>query len=129
MREIVLDVARRFDGKVYNKRFDNAALEELKKVNVLAGLRTEFRSPSKYNGHDYPAIEVALILRIDEWNYNNYESLYLHLVLVDRRINMSVTEKDTLSVKWLEKFNESTNEKKLVKRGVPPTISDDCARN
>ena len=110
MREILLGVARKFDGKVYNKRFDNAALEALKKLNDLVRIETEFRNPSKYNEHELPVVEVGINVRTDERNYSKYESLYLHLVLVDNRINMAVTETDTMSERWIENFNKETVE-------------------
>ena len=98
--EIFLPTLQKFDGKVYNVRFIKALREQADKCNKLMWIKE-----LDYN----KGIEIQL--RHHQYNYNDYESLWVKLVLTNEgRISYELTINDEIGKKWLENFNEYKNE-------------------
>lgn len=90
----------KFDGKVYNARFINALNEEAKKINELM-----------YVKRSYSMDEIEIQLRLDKWNYNDYESILLKLKTnAEGRIDYEATVNDEMGKKWIESFKSYIDE-------------------
>lgn len=93
-------MATKFDGKVYNARFINALNEEAKKINELM-----------YVKRGYSMDEIEIQLRLDKWNYNDYESILLKLKTnAEGRIDYEATVNDEMGKKWIESFKSYIDE-------------------
>lgn len=92
-------MALKFDGKVYNARFIKALNEEAKKIN-------ELMSVSEGYGSD----EIKIQLRLNQWNYNDYEAILLKLRLKEGRINYDATVNDEVGKMWIEGFKSTIDE-------------------
>jgi len=100
------NLLQRFDGKVYNKRFDTALNEALKAVSPLMWAKCELRGRNSYS--NFPQnnlLEVVL--------YFQKESFYTNVVL---RYNLRISSEDSKSEKytivWAENFDKETEEEK-----------------
>lgn len=83
----------KFDGKVYNKRFVNALNDEAKKIDPLMSVK----------GLEYDHIEICL--RLNQWNYNDYESMYVPCVLANGgRIDYEATVNNEIGKAWVKNF-------------------------
>ena len=106
-RNIILDfvenvyfpmMALKFDGKVYNKRFINALNVEAEKISDLMSVS---------EGYDC----ITVKYRLDRYNYNDYEEIYLKLVCnYDGRINFDKTVNDEVGKKWIDGFKNNIND-------------------
>lgn len=92
-------MALKFDGKVYNVRFIKALNEEAKKIN-------ELMSVSEGYGSD----EIKIQLRLNQWNYNDYEAILLKLRFKDGRIDYDATVNDEVGKMWIEGFKSTIDE-------------------
>ena len=112
------NLLQRFDGKVYNKRFDTALNEALKAVSPLMWAKCELRSRNSYS--NFPQnnlLEVVLYFRKDEYNHNQKESFYTNVVLrTDDNYNLRISAEDSKSEKYTivcaENFDKETEEEK-----------------
>jgi hypothetical protein len=87
-------ICTKFDGKVYNARFINALNDEAKKIN-------EFM----YVKRGYSMDEIEIQLRLDRYNYTDYECILLKLKTnAEGRIDYEATANDKLNIAWIESF-------------------------
>lgn len=112
------DLLKRFDGKVYNKRFDTALNDALKAVSPLMWAKCELQSRNSYsNNKDNNFVQVVINFRNSSHNYNDNESLYTNIVLVtDANYNLRISAEDSgkerYTLAWLESFDKGTEEKR-----------------
>ena len=108
------DILKRFDGKVYNKRFDTALNEALKAVSPLMYAKCDVKSRNIYsNFPDNNVLEVVLSVRNSEHNYNNVESFITNVVLssdsnYNLRIDAEKSQAEKYTVVWAENFYKET---------------------
>ena len=93
-------MATKFDGKVYNARFLNALNEEAKKVSNLM-----------YAKKAYSNDEIEILMRLNDWNYNDYESILLKCKTnAEGRIDYDATINDHYTKAWIESFKSYMDE-------------------
>lgn len=93
-------ICTKFNGKVYNARFLNVLNEEAKKINELM-----------YVKRGYSNDEIEIQLRLNKWNYTDYESILLKLKTnAEGRIDYEATINDKLGNNWIESFKSYMNE-------------------
>lgn len=112
------DLLKKFDGKVYNKRFNNALRDALKAVSPEMWCECKFRGP-EYFGREKelpncPRVEIALHYYKQPGNYIDVVTLWTNIVLCydsnyNARINAEYTGRDGLSASWLQCFDENTD--------------------
>lgn len=94
-KNVFLPTLKKFDGKVYNIRFIKALREQTEGNNLW--WVTE-RSNSG---------EIEIRLRMDNFNYNDYEALWTKCLLnKDYRIDYEKSVGDYYAKAWLENFKE-----------------------
>ena len=87
-------MATKFDGKVFNARFINALNTEAKKINEMM-----------YVKQGYSLDEIEVQLRLDRYNYTDYESILLKCKRnAEGRIDYNATINDKLGNEWIENF-------------------------
>jgi len=107
-----------FDGKVYNKRFDNALNEALKAVSPLMRAKCELKSRNIYsNFSQNNTVNVALNYRNSESNYLDNEIFYTNIVLTtDQNYNLRISANDSKSenytIAWAKNFDKETETRK-----------------
>lgn len=117
---VFLPMVAKFNGKVYNKRFDNALNEELKKVSPLMFAKCEQKSPSSYsNFKESWTVQVVLSCYNEKGNYSDKESLYTNVVLdcsdgYTLRINAEKSKEETYTIAWGDNFDKETAEEKEI---------------
>lgn len=102
---VFLPTLKKFNGKVYNKRFRTAIQNQLDTIDRdgLISIGETYRSGNK----------VTLYIRkmAARFAYTNYEQLLIHLIL-DNAIDERISETDTLADKtgqtWILNFKEET---------------------
>ena len=93
-------MATKFDGKVYNARFLNTLNEEAKKINHLM-----------YAKKAYSNDEIEILMRLNDWNYNDYESILLKCKTnAEGRIDYDATINDHYTKAWIESFKSYMDE-------------------
>jgi len=93
-------MATKFDGKVYNARFLNALNDEAKKIDELM-----------YVKRGYSADEIEIQLRLNKWNYTDYEAILLKIKTNrEGRIDYEATTNDEMGKKWIESFKSAIEE-------------------
>lgn len=105
----------KFNGKVYNKRFDNALNEALQAVSPNLFATCTQKGPdgsSNYKNLFY--IEVVLKGRTDPHNYSEYEELYTKVMLktddgYNQRIDATIKD-EKYCIAWYENFVKYTQE-------------------
>ena len=115
------ELLKKWDGKVYNKRFRDDVDEELKKVSPR--MSAEFKEPncrdSYSNMNGKPMIEVKLRYQNEQYNYTDHEQLWTRVVCHyddnwNIRISAEDTPKETYVKNWFENFAKDTEEHKSV---------------
>lgn len=104
----------KFDGKVYNKRFDNYLNEELKKVSPLLSVSCEYKGANDYFNPSYYIVQIIFNCRNSFTNYEDNEKLYINMVLKDNRIKADDTKIEEYTLKWLGSFEEETRKKRSI---------------
>ena len=113
-----VEVIKRFDGKVYNARVSKAINEALNAVNPLFLAECEIHSRDSYS--NYPNnnyVMVELKARHNDYNYQDYQTLYTKIMLVTDdnyklRVSADMSKNENYVIGWAEKFDETTNEMK-----------------
>lgn len=96
---VFLPTLKKFDGKVYNIRFIKALREQTEGNNLW--WVTE-RSNSG---------EIEIRLRMDNFNYNDYEALWTKCLLnEDYRIDYEKSVGDYYAKSWMENFKKGIDE-------------------
>lgn len=93
-------MATKFDGKMYNARFINALNEEAKKI-----------SERMYVKKGCSQDEIEIQMRVSQWNYNDYETIYLKCKTnAEGRIDYDATINDRLCQVWIDNFKSYMDE-------------------
>lgn len=114
------DILRRFDGKVYNKRFDTALNEALKAVSPMMYAKCDIKNRNRYsNFPDNNLLEVVLYVRNSEHNYNDTEAFYTNVVLssdlnYNLRIDADKSQMEKYTAVWAENFDKETETRKEI---------------
>lgn len=114
------DVLNKFDGKVYNKRFETALQEAMRKVSPLMWAKCSIQSRSSYsNFPNCNTVEIVLQIRNSPTNYTDTESLYTHIVLNsddnhNLRIDAESSRKEKFTITWAENFDKETEQEKEI---------------
>ena len=116
------ELLKKFDGKVYNKRFETALNESLKAVSPLMWCRCEQKGHNIYsNFPKCPRVEVQINFRNEPRNYTNNEYFYTVVVLnydenFNARINAADSAKEKYTLAWADSFDKETaTEKEILK--------------
>lgn len=104
----------KFDGKVYNKRFDNYLNDELKKVSPLLSVSCDNKGANDYFNPSYYIVQIVFNCRNSSTNYTDSEKLYINMVLKNNRIQADDTKREEYTLKWLESFDEETRKKRSI---------------
>ena len=113
-----VEVVKRFDGKVYSARVAKAINEALKAVSPLFGADCELKSRESYSNYpDNNYVEVVLKARRENYNYQDYQTLYTKIMLVPDdnyklRVAADMSKNEKYVIGWAEKFDKTTNEMK-----------------
>lgn len=99
-RTTFVDVLNKFDGKVYNKRFRDA---------LCAAFGDSLFSVTDNGASFY------FSLRNDKYNYNDYESIYVQLVLDGGRISANKTLENEYTKVLADNFEKETAE---IEKGI-----------
>jgi len=112
-------IVAKFDGKVYNKRFDNALNEALQAIDPLMSATCTFKGRDSYsNFPNNNKVEIHLSCRLDTFNYSDKESLWFNLVLdSDGRICCENSKNEKYTIAWVENFVKDTEEQKTIIKG------------
>ena len=114
---------KKWDGKVFNKRFKDAVEEELRKISPLmyAKFTEQGVGHNSYsNINDKPIVQMIVCFRNSLSNYNDREELYTNIVCrYDDNFNSRISAEDTptehFTIVWFENFNEETeNEEGII---------------
>ena len=117
------DVLKKYDGKVYNKRFETALNDELKKLYPGARLFTvseDRRHGDSYsNFKDEWRVTFKLCIYNDRINYVDKEELCTVLIFdldenCNLRINAEKSKSEKYTVCWGENFDKGTEELRQV---------------
>lgn len=112
------ELLKRFDGKVYNKRFDSALNDALKAISPLMSATCELQSRNSYsNFPNNNIVQVVLSIRNSEYNYKDTESLYTNIVLVaddnyNLRISADYSRQEKYTKAWAENYDKETEERR-----------------
>ena len=93
---VFLPTLQKFDGRVYNIRFIKA-LREAKDDELIYVCELENE-------------QIVVEKRFERYTYTDCEQIYLKVVLRDGRIDASASVTDEFGKKWMENFNEYTDE-------------------
>lgn len=109
------DVVKSFDGKVYNKRFDNALNQALRAVSPAFSATCTQKAPDSYSNYKNMYVEVILEGRTDLYDYTKKEQLYTKIMLdrdenYNQRINANIGKDEKYVVSWYNNFVENTKE-------------------
>lgn len=113
-----VEVVKRFDGKVYNARVAKAINEALKAVSPLFWAECDIQSRdscSNYPNNNYVMVEFKA--RREDYNYQDYQTLYTKIMLVTDdnyklRVAADMSKKEKYVIGWAENFDKTTNEMK-----------------
>ena len=114
------ELLKKYDGKVYNKRFDTALNDALKAVSPLMWAKCELQSRNSYSNYkDNNLVQVVINFRNSSHNYNDNESLYTNIVLVtDANYNLRISAEDSgkerYTLAWLGNFDRETETRKAI---------------
>ncbi len=95
--KVYIPTLKKFDGKVYNKRFINALKTEAQKMNKMMGVYDE-----EYH--------IIISFQNYEFNYQDCENLYVGCKKVDGRIDCQGTINDSTFNAWVGNFKLYTLE-------------------
>jgi len=110
--KVFLPLLKKWDGKVYNKRFRTVIEDQLKAQGYGKLSKIYVSEESRY--HE----EVTLVLKqyLMPGNLNNCEVLYIQLIVKYDNGNYRISEADTISSKrgqaWLNNARENIAERK-----------------
>ena len=93
--EIFLPTLKKFDGKVYNKRFITALQEGANERMWVKSL-------------EYDHIEVQN--RRDKYSYTDCEFIYFMVKLNDGRIDYDASTNNAIGIAWIDNFVKYTDE-------------------
>ena len=98
----------KFNGKVYNARFINELRKQLQERNKLFNVLNERQSGQN--------IEFNIILRNDNYNYNDYEALYIGIVApyTDGNQRIDTSKVHEYAKPWYNNFMDGIEELKGV---------------
>lgn len=112
------ELLKKFDGKVYNKRFETALNDALKAVSPSMWCRCEQQGRDSYsNFPDCPRVQIILSYR--NTNYTDNESFYTNIVLnydpnYNARINAEDSAREKYTIAWAANFDKTTEEEKTI---------------
>lgn len=116
------ELLKKFDGKVYNKRFETALNDALKAVAPSMWCLCQWKSQDSYsNFPDRPRVQVILAYRNTPGNYTNNEEFYTNIVLCydenfNARINAADSAAEKYTLAWADSFDKETaTEKEILK--------------
>lgn len=118
------DLTKKFDGKVYNRRFENALNDALKAVSPSMWCACKIQGPTNYtNIAGATLINVTLNYYNFPGNYINVESLPTNLVLHDGRICAEDSAREKYTILWAANFDEHTEERKTILKNYDAFMS------
>lgn len=95
-KEVYLPTLKKFDGKVYNKRFITALRNEATELMYIREKEND---------------SIVVELRSSKYAYNDYESLYCMIKLNDEgRIDYEASVNDVIGRKWIVNHEDYTEE-------------------
>lgn len=110
--KVFLPLLKKWDGKVYNKRFRTAIEQELEAQGY--GKLSKIYVSEESQNHE----EVTLVLKqhVMPGNYNDIERVYIQLIVKYVDGNYRISEADTISNErgqaWLNNARENITERK-----------------
>ena len=116
-------IVEKFDGKVYNKRFDNALNEALQALSPLMSAKCTLKGRDSYSNYpDNNKVEVILTGRFYTFNYSDKESMVINIVLdcddnFNMRINLEKSKNEKYTVAWSDSFRQNTEEIRTILKG------------
>ncbi len=115
VNKIYLPLLEKFNGKVYNKRFENVLNEALKEVSPLMFANCAMQSPNSYS--NFPnnwAVQVTINIYNRRGDYTDKETFYTNIVLNAGRIDTKSSRIEKFSIVWAENFDKETDEGKAI---------------
>lgn len=113
--KIYLPLLEKFDGKVYNKRFENVLNEALKEVSPLMFVKCSIKSPNYYsNFQSCNTVQIEINIYNYRGNYTDSETFYTNIVLNAGRIDAKSSRIEKFSIVWAENFDKETDERKAI---------------
>ena len=114
------ELLKKFDGKVYNKRFETALNDALKSVSPLMWCRCEQKGHDSYsNFPNCPRVEVQISYRNTPGNYTDNENLFSVIVLnydanYNQRINAADSMREKYTLGHCVNFDKETETRKAI---------------
>ena len=129
--KIYLPLLEKFDGKVYNKRFENVLKEALKDVSQLMFANCTMQAPNFYS--NFPknwAVQVTINIYNIRGDYTDKETYYTNIVLNAGRIDAKSSRIEEFSIVWAENFDKETDERKAILKNYDYylTAAEDVAK-
>lgn len=113
--EIYLPLLEKFDGKVYNKRFENVLNEALKEVSPLMFANCTMQAPKLYSNFQKNwVVQVTINIYNNRGDYTDKETFYTNIVLNAGRIDAKSSKIEKFSIVWAENFDKETDERKAI---------------
>lgn len=114
------ELLKKYDGKVYNKRFETALNDALKAVSPLMWCKCEIKGTDNYsNFPKCPRVEVQINFRNEDRNYTNNEYFYTIVLLnyddnFNARINAEDSAREKYAIAWADSFDKETATRKSI---------------
>lgn len=106
------DVLNKFNGKVYNRRFDKALEDGLKSIDGRLFVTSEQKGGDSYsNFSSCNRVEVRISCLYNAGNYSDRAEFWTVVILDgDGRINAENSRKEKYTISWADNFDKTTEE-------------------